>query len=777
MRLRQIFILCAAGVAVCGGARAARDDHPTVPAWAAPEQAPASAASQKPKQGPLSLITEPKSAESAAAPIDFSADSLQYSANQTLVIARGNVVVKQGSDKATADYMTLNRDTGEIYAQGNVVVTSGERIWKGDQLTYNYKTKVGWPGPFRAYIPPYYITAEDSRKTSATTMELSGVTITTCDGENPESSMKLREAVLSENDDGNKVLTGKGVTVEWQGMPVMWMPKFSRVLATHDAWFEFMPGYGNRQGAFLLTAYNVHLGKEVLSTTRLDGRTKRGIGVGQDFTWKDQSKDAQGHKNNLWEGEFSSYYMNDNEPFKDAKEELRYGEVEDSTRYRLKLSHRQTFDSRDYFIGSANYLSDPNILDDFFNDEYRHGVQPENRATLTHRGDNYTASIEINKRLNDFYENVDRLPELRLDVNRIELGNSGLYYESHNSGGYLERVYPEGGTNYLAAIGSGTSLTNYDAFRVDSQHKIFYPTRHFGFLNVTPRLGYDGTFYSTTYQDQKKSEVVINTDSNGVASITTNTTTSRVDAGSDLRNLYEIGGEVSFKAFRAWNDLIVLDGGDGLRHVAEPYLDYTYNPEPNLLPSALPQFDRIDTLNKRNDIRIGMRNKLQTRHNKRVWDIVDADVWTYYRVEKLSPDQEDFDFIFSHTELRPMRQLPIDFDLAYDAYNNEINQFATQAAYLSTDGSRFGTEYRFRQDGEDFITPFILLSPNGKVGLEASWRHDFDRQRLEEQSYFVRWNTSCMSYGLGVRQNDNDLQVWGMVSLLAFPQSHLNLGR
>ena len=31
------------------------------------------------------------------------------------------------------------------------------------------------------------------------------------------------------------------------------------------------------------------------------------------------------------------------------------------------------------------------------------------------------------------------------------------------------------------------------AVRLDTQHRIYYPTRHFGFLNVTPRVGYQGT--------------------------------------------------------------------------------------------------------------------------------------------------------------------------------------------------------------------------------------------------------------------------------------------
>lgn len=694
--------------------------------------------------------------------IDFSADTFEYNADRTLVIGRNNVVVIQGPDRFTADYMTVNQNTGEIFARGNVVYTSPGRVWKGEQLTYNFKTKVGRPGRFTFDSFPYHITAEDSELVATNIVQLRNATITTCDGSNPEYRIHLKEGTLTDR----KRIDAKGVTIEWNGMPVMWMPRMSRVLTRHDSWFEFMPGYSSRHGAFLLSAYNVHLGDEVLSTTRLDLRSNRGVGFGQDFAWQDESKDLAGHKNEDWAGDISAYYTRDNEPFKDAEEEELFRDVEDENRYRMKFSHRHTLNERDYFIGNLNYLSDPNVLDDFFNDEYRNGVQPENRLTLTHRGDQFTAGIELNQRLNDFYENVNRLPELTLDVNRQELGDTGFYYESQNSAGGLQRQFAEGDTN-----------EDYDAFRLDTKHTIFYPTRHFGFLNLTPRAGYEGTFYSTTYEQKQESVIDIQTDTNGFTTVATNLVTTVEESGGALRNMYELGWDASFKAFKSWDDYIVLDGGDGLRHVAEPYLRHTYIPEPNLRPYELPQFDRIDALDQRHDIQIGMRNKLQTRYNKHLWDIVDANVWTYYRVDKTDPEQEDFDFIYSRTELRLLRSLPIDFNLAYDEYNNEVNQFDTQIAYEMRDASRVGLEYRYRVDGEDFVTPFVDLFPMGKVGLRAELRHDFNLQRLEEQRYFVRYNTSCLSYGLGVRQTDDDIQGWFQIGLVAFPGTHLNLGK
>lgn len=705
-------------------------------------------------QGLARLPSAPASGVSTQA-IKIDADSFEYNHDRTLVIGRGNVSVVQGDATLKADYMTVNQETGEIFARGNVSYVAPDKTWQGEQFTYNFKEKHGTFGKFDARIPPYYITAEDSEQVSSNKYVLKGVTVTTCDGKDPEFVVRMGEATLTDN----RKIDAQNVKFIWNGVPFLWLPTFSRVLDSHDAWFEIIPGYSSRHGAFALSAYNIKLNRELLSTTHLDYRSKRGIGVGQDFRWEDSS-----HEEN-WAGEVRGYYLNDQKPFRDAKEEEEFGNLVDEQRYRLKFSHRQTLSERDYFIGNLNYLSDPNVLDDFFNDEYRSGVQPENRLTLMHRGDTYAAGIEFNRRLNDFYENVDRMPDLTLNVFRQRLGDSDFYYESQNSASYLEHVFPDGATT-----------DNYDAFRVDSRHMIYYPTRHFGFLNFTPRAGYQGTFYSSTYDIEKSRSVDIQQGSNGVT-IATNVADIAVDGGSGLRSLPELGFETSFKAFKAWDDYIILDGGDGIRHVAEPYLNYTYIPEPELRPVNLPQFDRIDALDLRHDIRIGMRNKLQTRYDRRVWDVVDANVWTYYRIEKANPALEDFDYVFFNIDNRPTRTIAVDFDGAYDEYNNEFDQFATQIAYVFPDESRIGTEYRYRRDGEDFISPFISLFPHDKIGFDAEWRHDLNLQRLEEHRYLLRYNTSCLSYGFGFRQADDDIQGWLQVSLLAFPNSRVDLGK
>src|SRR5690606_6656583 len=136
------------------------------------------------------------------------------------------------------------------------------------------------------------------------------------------------------------------------------------------------------------------------------------VGVGQGFEWQSRTNPLP------YSGSARAYYIDDQEPFRSESEREREQDLVDNQRYRIKLAHNQSFSGRDFLISEFNYLSDPEFLKDFFRQEHINGVQPENRATLTHVGDNFVAALQLNARLNDFYENVNRLPEFTLKANR-----------------------------------------------------------------------------------------------------------------------------------------------------------------------------------------------------------------------------------------------------------------------------------------------------------------------------------------------------------------------
>ena len=726
-------------------------DEP-VPARPAPAVTTAPVSSMAPAAAPTNLSATGASADLGG--IEVNADQLEYLSDRKMLIGRGNVVVSRGTENLKADYISVRTDTQDCHAKGHVYFTREGTVWEGEELTYCFKTEQGDFGEFKAFLDPYYVTAKDSTRVSPREFVLYNSTITTCEGTKPEFLMRAREAHVYDR----LHLRAKGVVFYFGGVPFFYSPYFKADVNGEGLDFDVVPGYSSLMGFFLLTACNYGITETVSGSTHLDYRTKRGVGVGQDFRWKDT--------NTASKGEITGYYAQDKKPYKDDKEELKRGGTVEEERYRLRLSDTHNVGERDYVITEVNYLSDKYIIQDFFDQEYRDNVQPENRISLTHPQDDYTAGLLINRRLNDFYENVNREPEATLDFSQQQIGESPFYYQGANKAAFMEKVYPETSTN-----------TDFDAFRVFTDHTISYPKKYFGFFNFIPRAGYKGTYYSKTYEDTAEESLVTETDTNGITTVTTNVQTGIRETGSGFRNIYELGFETSFKAFKVLhNDPTVLEHDVGLRHVIEPYTYYTYIPEPNLLPEDLPQFDEIDTYDKRNDIKLGVRNKMQTKRDGGVHDLVDVDVYSTYRLEP-EDGQNDFTDISFDTELRLVHWWQMDFDGTYDTYEEGLKTFNTQLAFFAPDETRLSFEYRHEKDVKDLVTTELDLFPTRKWSLEFYARNEFEAGELEEISGFLIRRSRCMGYGIGAKQVDDENTFWLQIWLLAFPDSQVSLGK
>lgn len=701
---------------------------------------------QDPSGRPRNRAASSTQAEPATAglPVDIRADRLEYEADGRVLTGEGHVLITQGPATLRADRVRYNTETGEVWAQGSIRYEGVGRIWEGEELTYNAQTGEGDFGAFTAFFDPFYVTAETAQREGTNRFALTRTTLTTCDGEDPDFIIRSQRAEMI-NDD---TFEAWNAVFYLHGVPFFYLPYIHKYFGESTVDFDVMPGYASDMGPFILTSYNLHPTREVRLSTLLDYRMKRGLAIGEEAVWNATNRSFKGHA--------LAYYLNDSDPNPDD-EAIREGVV-DNERYRLSLQHRQTLTPTDYLIAQATYLSDPYVLEDFFYEDYRASVQPENRVSLAHRGDGYVAGLLINKRLNDFYENVDRAPEAYLDFNLQPVGDTGLFYEGDNSAAYLERVYPnDGGTN------------DYDAFRLDSAHMLNYPTRHWGFLNVIPRAGYRGTYYSKTYTDRVASNTFSYVDTNGVPVTWDAITTNRLEDGSRLRSLFELGFETSFKAFKVLSDRPTGLGRDiGLRHVVEPYADYTFVPEPNVEPENLPQFDAIDALGKRNDVLLGMRNKLQTKRRGAIHDLINIDLYTLFR---LDPDEgvNDFSDLYLNSRFRVWEAFAVDVDLAYDTYAGEFSAFDGRGGYVFSDGSTLSGEYLYRRDAADQAAGRLALFPNDPWSFEVYARYNLDSGRVDEHTYMLTRKTDCLGYGLGFRERDDTYEVWAQIWLIAFP--------
>lgn len=696
-------------------------------------------------------------------PVDVSAPSVDFEQGGKKMIASGGVIVTRGNEKLTANTVIFDKVNETAMATGNVVFTKGTLVWRGETFAYNLADGTWSTGGFDTLYDPFRMTSASAIKTNDYFL-LQQAVVTTCtnDPGHRHYTMNCKRVRVYPNDH----FVARHMVLRFGGIPVFYVPYWYSSLNDRTVGFSAQAGYRDRMGAYLLTSTKYWMTPNLRGITHLDYRTERGLAVGQEVGWVNDDDTAKGR--------VYGYYIDDQGVQKDYDNGDR-ATVIDSQRYRLTLDHQQTFGPKDYFLTDFTYLSDKYVLEDFFEREYRNSFQPQNYATFVHREENTTLSMSVYKRLNDFYESVDRLPELAADVQRIQVADSPFYYESRNSVVYLQKLYPD-----------DSGEEDYSAGRLDSAHEFYYPTRHFGFLNITPRTGYRATYYTETVDYMNVTQVVATVTSNSSGGVTsgtsTNISTVGVSRGSDLRSLFNVGLETSFRAFKVLNNDENMFG-TGLRHVVEPYADYTFVPEPNLRPSQIYQFDEIDELDRRNDLRFGLRNRFQTKQQKSVSDIMDLDLYTTYSFEEEDQD-EPFTDVGMRAEFNLAKWCKIYMDGLYDLYASQVDTFNTQARF-KLDDWRATIEQRYEVDESNLLAVDLAWLPNQRWEFGIYDRIEFQDSQLEEQGIAITRKYDCMSVALGGSflpeytredgsQHNADYRVMFELSFTAFP--NLKLG-
>lgn len=736
----------------------------------------------------------------AGLPYDIRAENLSTSEGGRVLTARGNVYIRQGRQILTAGVVHIYRDTDEAVARDNVVfIRHDGTVWKGEELKYNFKTGIGDFGGFMLYSDPYFVYGESFRTVTMDRIELQNVALTTCEDEDREFQIRASSAVIKDR----RYLSMRNIVVYIAGVPVFWSPYGRRDLQSEDRW-EFVPGASSRLGPFLLTTYNYDINDDgtVKGRSSVNLYAKRGVGLGQEVLWEEDQE--AGYK-----GGIEAFWIDDQTLYRDdVDEERRKDLLDDSQRYRLRLRHSGLVGERDSVYFDATHLSDPFLEEDFFRRTYRERSQPENRAAWTHRGDAYIFSLQANSRLNDFYNNVNRLPEASLTIPSLRLGETSLYYESQTTASNLERVYPDLSDD-----------EDYDAYRIDTRHTVYLPQRLFGFLALTPRAGWRGTYYSKTFADPVSvTNIVTNIDSNGVPVETESVVTTRDELGADLRNLYEMGFETSYKAYKVMTERETI-WGRGLRHVVEPYVRHTYIPDPDLLRQNLPQFDSVDRLGSVHAVQFGTRQKFQTRRGGALYidhsiednrnpmasnaegmdhtelddmpsvgdwsvhDLINADIGTIFDLEA-DEDENEFGPLYVNARIWPGRSFRFDFKSLIDMYGDGLTFFDGQVS-LSPPGDIFSlsANYLYQLDRRDLVAAQLRLYPKAQWSFGAYSRFNIQTSRLEEHSYFVQRRMDCIGWGIGVRHEpgyegeEDDYAAWLQFWLLAVPQSLVKLGR
>jgi lipopolysaccharide assembly outer membrane protein LptD (OstA) len=703
----------------------------------------------------------------------------QVEYDMTSGLARGTngIFVKYGDATLSAHSATLNQQTGEVEADGQVRIESGDQIWLGEHIRYNFKTHQMRSEEFRTGKPPVFAAGEELQgDTTNRIYNAHRVFVTTDDISKPATRVCASRV---------KIVPGKYVEM-WnavlyvEGVPTFYFPYYRRNLGERANNINFLPGYRSAYGPFLLNAYTWFLGDDVDGKIHLDYRERRGVGTGPD------TKLHLGQWGDFW---FKYYYLHDENPNTSISTNS-FANLEPipQNRQRFYLGWQATPFTNLNVKALVNYQSDPLVLHDFFEGDYTENPQPNTFVEVNKYWENWSLNAETTPRINNFFDQLERLPDVKLTGFRQQVFDTPVYYDSESSAGYFRQVFAN--TNQLFANTNGP-FADYSAVRVDTYHQLLLPWQFFGWLNVTPRVGGRFTYYS----------------SEGGPGGTN---------GETYRTVFNTGVETSFKASRLWagatNSLLQIDG---LRHIIEPSVNYVFVPDPSTPPSQLPQFDTelpslqilpiefpdyndIDSIDSQNVIRFGLRNTLQTKRGGQLDNLLDWNVMLDWRLKPntnanalqnglttLGP-QKTFNDLYSELTFKPRSWVTLESQLRYDINDSHLNLAFHQLTFTPNERWSWGLGHWYlRNDflgtgtgGDNYITSTYFHRLNDNWGFRAT--DDFNAQngRLQEQFYTLYRDFRSWTGALTFRVIDNgtgpeDFTIAFSFSLKATPKTHL----
>ena len=663
----------------------------------------------------------------ADVPIEVLADSISASSNGWAVVT-GNVLIRHGDAQVTADSIRVNKVSGEIVADGNVVlVREGQGVTRTDHLEYNYRTGEGVTPRLDVQSAVFRVIAEKATRLGDGSYELENVKVSTCT--NDENKLhyyvKAKQAYYLPN----QYVILKKANFYFKDIPLLYLSSAKKSLVDHFGW-RFEPGYESDWGGYLLTTYKRQIADyggehhdSVDSFSHIDYRTERGFALGEDVGWHfGDNEIGSGHY-----GTVGFYGIFDDNPMdEDYDREVGHDEPEDF-RYRAFIDMSSSLTDADNLMIRTSYFSDSYVLPDFYEHEYKLMTHPDSFAAYAHTGDGWSAGLGIYHRVNEFYESLNRLPEAWFDVLNTQIGDTPFYYESQSMGGFLQREFADYG------VATNKPADSYDSVRIDTRHAIYLPEKAFGFLSLVPRAVYRGTYYGTT---RGAREVPKMDGTNTVYA------TEYVDEGGELRNLYELGMETSFKAYGIYED----EAGR-LRHILEPYANYTFIPEPNLRPDDLYKFDYVDNLDKANNIRFGLRQYLQRKVDDATVNRIYADVYAIYDIED-AEDESGVRTVGFDGEFRPTSSIYIDVDATYDAKESEVDYTDIWVTLWQGDSWEVSGEFYYRPDICTQYSGAIAVNFTESWGAKIYARYDSELARLEQISGYLQYNLDCSSFRL-----------------------------
>ncbi len=694
-----------------------------------------------------------------------------------LATARENVAIHIGNTDIYADYAQYNSTTHEVELRGHVRIYRDASLYVTDSGVYNTETKKIRAISGRTESPPYFLGGANVTSISENAYLIRDGTFTTHDSAKPDFHLHARKIRIYEKD---RVIM-QYVTAYIGNVPVFWWPYLYQSL--NEAFsFTITPAYLSSWGPSLLTQVTFPITDDIKGRVRLDYRGRRGVAIGFDSII-DYGKD------NNSTARIKTYYIQDQNP--NLNETAVPRKDVPTGRYRLSLEDRTNFTDDIYGIANLTKLSDPFVMQDFYQGEFRIDPVPDNVVALTKANPFFTLTGITRFQANEFFSTTERTPEVVLDIKRHALFGGPIFYEGESGFADLRLQFPH-----------DSGFENYGTTRFDTFHQLTYPNTYFGWLSIVPRVGFRGTYYGKTWDLGSTTFVPPSNPLVPDFILPPPTLANPVQFDGDtFRTVLNTGAEASFKISRTWENVQSRAFGlDGLMHVIQPFTNFSYVDENGANPTAIlgfdryqpstqlraidfPQFTTIDSIDNWTVWRVGVRNRLETRRDDRTMTWFELD--TFFDVNFDNPyDRTDYSNFFNNIRFTPLPWVSLSVNSQVPAFSKGFTEVNTIASVQPLANLQLSVGHRYLNDNPFFLNSSLFLV-GGYYRIDDNWgigaqeQYEAITSTLEEQRYSIYRDLSSWvaSFG-GVIRDNKGVMEYGIlftVTLKAFPKFGFDL--
>ena len=712
--------------------------------------------------GIASAETE-KSAADASDPWHISADRIQYDQRLDVYEAHGNVRVTREERELTADKVVLDQKSQDAVAEGNVRLISGKDVLNGSRLQINLKTETGelTEGSLFLHQNHLYLSGDSIRKTGPQSFSADEITMTTCDGPDPDWR-----------------ITGKGlqVTLEgygfarhaalWAGkVPVLYTPYLIFPAKRKRQSGLLMPemGYSDRKGGEFLQPVFWAINDSNDATFFAHYMTRRGVRAGFEYRYV-LSQTAKG---TMMADGLIDRQIDDGEG--DSSD--RWGFEEENTdlprpnrdRYWLRLKQDQ-----DLFLGlkaklDIDLVSDQDYLHefasgtggfeetrDYFVNTFGRGLDDDddsvrmNQLNISRVWRFYSFNTNmlwyddvVKRRGDDFDQTLQRWPSISFSSIRQPLAGSPIQYNLNTGYVHFYRIYGMRGHRY------------------DLYPRVYLPFRLFNVLSIEPSTGFRYTIWRTYNEDS-----AIDPD--------------EADKDTFDRSLYDLKLDLNTELYR------IFDAGpienDRIKHSLRPQIVYDYTPEVD--QADLPEFENhVDRIQRENLITYSLTNLFTLRRAAspevssaapRYISFLRFKLEQSFDINKQKEDDpEPYSPIRAELDLTPGRYVGIDSDAQWSIYGDDMVQFNAAISLWNARQDKLWVDYRSTKEltddtgtvtteGLESIRLGALLHVSQHWSINGAYERNLFDSKDIETSFGIGYRSQCWNMDLEIKiEEDN----------------------